>query len=266
MGDFKNAMEVFKLLDKSNCKKCLYPTCLAFAGAVYTGRARLSDCPSLSREICDRFGDRMTAPPPSERRIEELLASLRRKIQSIDLKEQSNLLGGEYLDDRLVLKILGKRFAIDATGACFTDIHVNPWIAVPVYRYILKGAKREPSGQWVPFRELPGGREGAGLFERRCEQPIKRLADTFTDLFDDMVHLFSGRQVENIFDSDISIVLTPLPKIPMMICYWRPDGEMPSDVHLFFDANAEDNLDVESLNSMATGFVRMLEKIALRHT
>ena len=35
MAQPKNAMEIFKLLDQSNCRECGQKTCLAFAGAVF---------------------------------------------------------------------------------------------------------------------------------------------------------------------------------------------------------------------------------------
>ena len=41
----KNAMEVFQLLDKSNCRECGEKTCLAFAGAVFQGHRKISECP-----------------------------------------------------------------------------------------------------------------------------------------------------------------------------------------------------------------------------
>jgi hypothetical protein len=41
---------------------------------------------------------------------------------------------------------------------------------------------------------------------------------------------------------------------------------MKSQLHLFFDDTAERNLPVESLFTMATGIVRMLERIMYRHT
>ena len=56
-----------------------------------------------------------------------------------------------------------------------------------------------------------------------CEKPLKRIADAYTDLFEDMLHIFSAKQVKNVHDSDISIVLYPLPKVPVLICYWRPE-------------------------------------------
>jgi len=266
MTEFKNAMEIYKLLDKSNCKKCFLPTCLAFAGAVFTGQKQLNECPNLSRDIINQLGGNALAVAPFDKVIHEIMGQLQKEIQGIDLEKAAQTLGEEFSGGKLTIKILGKNFSIDTNGIISTEIHVNPWVTVPAYKYILKGAKKELSGRWVPFRELPGGREGAGLFAQRCEKPIKKLADAYTDLFDDIVHLFSGRQVENHYDSDISIVLKPLPKVPMLICYWKPDKEMDSDLKIFFDATAEENLDTDSINSLITGFARMLEKIALRHS
>lgn len=43
-------LEIFKLLPKSNCKKCGMPTCLAFAMQLAQKRAKLDDCPCVSEQ------------------------------------------------------------------------------------------------------------------------------------------------------------------------------------------------------------------------
>lgn len=43
-------LEIFKLLPKTNCKKCGMPTCLAFAMQLAQKRAKLKDCPCASEE------------------------------------------------------------------------------------------------------------------------------------------------------------------------------------------------------------------------
>ncbi len=43
-------LEIFKLLPKTNCKKCGMPTCLAFAMQLAQKRAKLDDCPDVSQE------------------------------------------------------------------------------------------------------------------------------------------------------------------------------------------------------------------------
>ena len=52
----QNAMEIFQLLDKSNCRECGEKTCLAFAGAVFMGQKSLDRCPKLDREIIAKYG------------------------------------------------------------------------------------------------------------------------------------------------------------------------------------------------------------------
>ncbi|MCI5124821.1 MAG: Fe-S cluster protein, partial [Candidatus Electrothrix sp. AR5] len=47
MAALKTPLEVYKLLNKSNCRKCMLPSCLAFAAAVIQGQKKLSDCPEL---------------------------------------------------------------------------------------------------------------------------------------------------------------------------------------------------------------------------
>jgi len=43
-------LQIFKLLPKTNCKKCGMPTCLAFAMQLAQKRAKLEDCPDVSEE------------------------------------------------------------------------------------------------------------------------------------------------------------------------------------------------------------------------
>ena len=109
------------------------------------------------------------------------------------------------------------------------------------------------------------GKSWAGLFSQRCEIPLKNVADNYTDLFNDMLHIFNGKQTEKYYESDISLVLHPLPKVPILICYWKPEDGLESDLNIFFDSTAEENLNIESIYSLGTGLVTMFEKISLRH-
>ena len=94
---------------------------------------------------------------------------------------------------------------------------------------------------------------------------LKKTADTYSDLFSDLVRLFSGRQIEDQFKSDVAVVLSPLPLVPMLICYWKAEEGMESALGLFFDDTGEDNLGIEGLYGLGVGFASMLEKLARRH-
>ena len=140
----------------------------------------------------------------------------------MDLPAAAHRIVARFSGEKLTLKVLGKDFGIDSRGNLYADIHVNPWVAIPFLTYILYSKGLAPSGRWVSFRELKDGRERYPLFRKRCEDPLKQVADAYTPLFDDMVHLFGGKQVERQFASDISVVLHPLPRVPIMVCYWLP--------------------------------------------
>ncbi|NQT03355.1 MAG: acetyl-CoA decarbonylase/synthase complex subunit gamma [Planctomycetes bacterium] len=55
-------LDIFKLLPKTNCKKCGMPTCLAFAMALAQKRTKLEDCPDVSEEAKEKLAA-ASAPP-----------------------------------------------------------------------------------------------------------------------------------------------------------------------------------------------------------
>jgi len=265
MSQLNSPVEILKVLNKSNCRECNEPTCLAFAAAVFKGNKQLRECPHLESDIIERFGGKTEKRKPIEQDGEESVEQLKRKVIEIDLSSSARRLGAEFSDNKLTIKICGKNFSVDSKGGLSSDIHIHPWLTIPILSYILNCRGVPVSGKWVPLRELEGGKDWYRLFGQRCEEPLKKVADTYTDLFNDMLYIFNGRQVENHYQSDISLVLHPLPLVPILICYWRPEDGLESSLNLFFDSTAEDNLNIEALYALATGLVRMFEKIALTH-
>ncbi len=261
----KNAMEIFQLLDKSNCRECGEKTCLAFAGAVFKGKRQLKECPKLDPEIIKRFSGEPGNQNAVEQNRDAYLDNLKNEIANIDLARVAKRVGARFLNDKLTLKVLGRNFSVDTKGNLSTDIHINPWVAIPFITYVLYGKGVPVSGKWVSFRELKHGKERYPLFQKRCEEPLKRVADVYTDLFDDMVHILSGKQVEKQFESDISVVLHPLPRVPVMVCYWLPEDGLESSLNVFFDQTAEENLDIGSVFTLGVGLTQMFEKISQRH-
>ena len=131
--------------------------------------------------------------------------------------------------------------------------------------YVLNAKGTAPTGVWVPFRELSGGKNRYRLFEQRCEKGLKQLADSYPALFEDLMVLFNAKEVKDHYQADISLVLYPLPLMPILICYWKPEEEMASELNLFFDETAEENLNIQAIYTLGAGLVTMFEKIALKH-
>jgi hypothetical protein len=263
---FANAMEVFKLLDKSNCRDCNEATCLAFASKVFLGQRDLSDCTHLDPEVIVKYGHApRKGAKPGESDYERELAAMQERVKEIDLEEAARRTGGRFDGKWLTLRIFGKPFSVNQEGRFKSDLHINPWITGPVLTYVLESKGTPVTGQWMPFRELAGARELNGLYVKRTEEPLKKIADTHPDLFEDLGFIFNGQEIEEQYQSDISMVLYPLPLVPMMICYWKPDDGLASDLHLFYDKSTSDNGGSDMVFRLTAGIVQMFEKLAKTH-
>ena len=133
------------------------------------------------------------------------------------------------------------------------------------FHILLSLADRDLHGTAIMEEVLERTESHMRLWPGKLYGALKELADAYTDLFDDMLRIFDGKQVENHYVSDISLVLHPLPRVPLLVCYWRPDDGMESSLNVFFDSTAEENLHIEAIYMLSAGLVTMLGKLALRH-
>ncbi len=131
MPQFKNLMEIFKLLDKSNCRDCNEKTCLTFATAVLKGRKSLHECTHLDREIVDRFGGKAETPKTTEEEQDEAITRLKRRITDMDLAAAAQRLDARFFGNKLTVKICGKVLTVDTEGHLSSDIHIYSWISAP---------------------------------------------------------------------------------------------------------------------------------------
>lgn len=265
MARINNPMEIFKLTDGSNCRACNEKTCMAFSVAVFKGKKTLDQCPRIPAETLAEYGDDVETPDTIDEFMEKAVNELASKIPEIDLAEAAERTGGKFDGRRLTVRVMGKAFSVDTRGNLSAEIHTNAWVAMPFLNYVLYCRGSAITNQWITFRELSGGPERLNHFRQNCEKPLKQIADKYTELFSDMLEVFSGRRADEHLDSDISVVLHPLPLLPVMFAYWEPEEGMESSLHIFFDKSADDNLDSESIYTLIAGMVKMFEKIAQRN-
>ena len=265
MSKLDNPIELYKLLPKSNCRQCGQATCLAFAAEVIKGQKRLNQCPHLENKILEELDGKIIKQATPEDQLKQALEPLKKEILKINFAESVKRLEAKLTDDKLTIKCLGKNFTVDPKGTIVSDCHINVWVSVPLLNYIIYSAGNDLSGKWVPFRELSSQTVWNSFFEQRFEKPLKQLVDSYPDLIEDLIVIFNGKPVETSFSSDISLVLHPLPKVPMLICYKKPEEDLESKLNVFFDATAEDNLKIDSIYRLCVGLLVMFQKITSRH-
>jgi len=57
-----SGLEIFKMLPKTNCKDCGFPTCLAFAMQLVAGKVELEKCPHISEEVKEALSEASQPP------------------------------------------------------------------------------------------------------------------------------------------------------------------------------------------------------------
>jgi len=265
-------MDIFKLLKKNNCKDCNEKTCLAFAAAVHQGRKKLSDCPHIPHEVLSKYKENVQPGNSYDESMQEMIDSLKEKLLHLNFAETARSIQGNYSHPWLSVKILGKDFRVNTSGHISTDIHVNPWVVIPFLQHLLQASGAPVSGKWVTFRELKGGKPRLALYEQRFQKEMKRIADNFTDLFEDLIHIFNGCQIDpetsnnsELNQADIALILHPFPKIPILISYWKADSDLSSDINIFFDQMVHEQLDTESLYGLLAGLFQMFDRLSQRH-
>lgn len=257
-------LAIYKILPKTNCGRCLLPSCLAFAAAVVAGRKKLHECPGLEPERSAELSAGRQRPEPMAGEQAEFMDKLKRKMATVDLAQVAPRLGGTMIGNRLAINSLGKDFIVDPHGNIASECHCIPWVQAPLLAYITNATHADVTGRWISFREIKGGIEWQGLFSSRCETPLQKLADENQGLLGDLIDLFMGQTIDW-YEADIALILHPLPKVPILICYQAAEDDLQSALTIFFDECCPHNLHIKSIFTMCSGLVRMFTKIAEHH-
>jgi len=264
-GGQLTTLDILKSLDGSNCGECGERTCLAFAALVFQGQRRLEQCPRLDARLAAELSGRLGDPGERDWTGETLLRELRQRFGEVDLAARAGLLGGWMRDGRLVLRCLGKLFELDRQGGLHSDCHQNPWLHVPLLRYVRDSAGVPPRGDWVRFAELGYASNWVPYFSHRVLEPLARLAGADSELFCDVLELFAEQRGLAGFSHDETFLLRPLPLVPVLVGLNRAEEELPAEVSVYFERSAERNLDAESLFRIGLGLAQMFGRIAARH-
>jgi hypothetical protein len=249
-----NAFEIYKRLPKKNCGKCRPKTCMPFAFSLLRGDAEPSECPDLTEhEIVDLKG----SVQKTDWR-EELISKLRKEVATMRFPEIAEGLGATVQDGSLIIRSLGREFAVAPDGEIATQGHNTPWMKILLLHYIRTRGQAALSNRWVSYAELKGGMVKALSFRRECEDPLRDLLDRDYGRVKGILHRI-GAEERGGFATQNAWHLHLLPKLPVLILYWPKEEEFESKVSILLDSTADRFLDVESLMFLGEGLIKNIE-------
>ncbi|MBU1275201.1 MAG: DUF3786 domain-containing protein [Proteobacteria bacterium] len=196
---------------------------------------------------------------------EKVYLGLVERLAGADLAGAAASLGLERTGGDCLAPLLGREYLVGPQGvraadggkALFTHRIVLAW-------YLLHAGSGEPSGRFVPYRELPGGADFARTLHTLTDQ---RLAQGFAGRLEqlkDAAARLGGVELEAPSAHDGAWRFMALPKMPLELRFYDADEEFPAEAKVLYDLTAPNFLDLECLAVLGQILVMELEWAARR--
>ena len=108
---------------------------------------------------------------------------------------------------------------------------------VLILHYLLGAGRKAPSGDWIPYREIPGAAFYHGVFIKRAIDPLKKVLGHEPSLFSESARRLNGQPVAY---GDAAFSFPVFPKVPVRIILWEGDAEFPAEANILFDRTISD--------------------------
>ncbi|MBF0459329.1 MAG: DUF3786 domain-containing protein [Nitrospirae bacterium] len=242
-----NTIELYKELPKTNCAACGQKTCMAFALAVIKGSAELDTCPHLNKKQLDKLSGSVVKLDITE----AMFNKLKEETGRLDLRKAAAAVGAAVTDKGIVIRCLGRDFTVKYDGSVEAAGTVSLWIKILLLIYIKTGDVSELTNDWltndwVSFDRLKMGIVKISAFKKECELPLTEMFIRDYEAAASAIIALGAVEAAG-QPSNAAWEIDLLPKIPILILYWRGDDEFPPEIKVLFDSTADRYLDIESL-------------------
>lgn len=154
-------------------------------------------------------------------------------------------------EEALRVRLLNREYMVPLPEALVYDAKTGMPAGVSttlvVLHYLATADGSATSGEWIPFRSLPGGNIYQQAFRQQCIGPLISAFGTDPGKFERAAGLLGGVKAAM---GDRSFVFQALPRLPMACVLWLADEEQGAEVNLLFDAVAPRCLPTEDLAAL----------------
>jgi len=248
----KTAVDIYKLLPKTNCGTCGMPTCFGFATKVASRMASITACANLSAEARAALATEMDEPRASRGTVyEQALASLQPKIQALDFTMTSTLFGADLVaPDTLELLFLNDRYrvtkekVVDAKGK-----EPLPFISILIYNHLCSPDPPAPSGEWITFSSVPASHAKDKAWAGHVEDVIAQHFTGDVEGLKKACEKLGGVRTEVKGNHDAAYEFRFFPRYPVLLLFYDAvlDEGFPAQCKLLLDKHVNRYLDIESI-------------------
>ncbi len=266
-----------KILPKTNCKDCGFPTCIAFAGMVVSEKLPLKNCPHIAPELLASAQAELNEQYKEGKWLKkdmaaEALGVAKERAKSIDLKEMAQRTGGLFQDGKTPSPLKGQPHInlpyfnsnllvsqekiSDAQG---NDLSRNEQTFV--YIHLASGGTSSPNGNMKSLKEFPNTVSKISSMRDHVEAPIKKAFENRLSSLEQTCIANGGTNVSDRYESpDLAFQFRVFPKVFIVLLFWDENDGFEPDAKLMFDETVMDHMDIEAVMFMSEHLAQLLTK------
>ncbi|MFA6384769.1 MAG: DUF3786 domain-containing protein [Candidatus Omnitrophota bacterium] len=155
------------------------------------------------------------------------------------------------------LTFFSDEYSIDVSGrrilsrSC--NVQAKDFVSILLLHYLKAKLEGLPdiTGEWVSFKELPGGEAYYPAFRKRAIEPIIRKHGKNPQGIYAALGKTPGKKLKQ---ADAAIVIDAFEKVPLLVEIWAGDDEFAPDANLLFDNSIRKIFCTEDIAVLA-GFI-----------
>lgn len=249
-----------KVLPKTNCKECGFPTCLAFASMVVSEKLPLKSCPHLSPDAIEKYQSELDDQHANGKWTKKDLAReslewARERATSTRIEDIVKRIGGTLIKDGdtviLELPYFSDAVLIKEGSISKRDgSELNRWEQVFIYNHIAQGGSTPPGENWRGLEQFPSTISKIKSMREHVEIPLVKRFKGKPDELCKAARALGGMEIKDQnLSADVALLFRPLPRVPVLLLFWDEEEEETFDaqVKLLFDETITEHLDLESI-------------------
>jgi hypothetical protein len=259
----KTAVEIYKLLPKTNCGKCGTPTCFGFAAKLATNQAKAGQCVNLSESASailekERGGGRDSPGTVYEQALE----SLRPKVRRLNFERAGLRFGARLVNaDTIEISFLNEAYRVTRDKVTDAAGHEpRPWVSILIYNHLCMPDPPAPRGEWITFGSVPASHAKDKAWAGHVEEVIaQHYAGNVKALHSACLKL-GGVPAAIKGSHDAAFEFRFFPHYPALLLFddAAPEEDFPAQCKLLLDVTAPRYLDIESMVVLGEEFAGRL--------